>query len=571
MLALCAPLGSVAAARAATFNPLYEARQYAKTQERAASDYTPAFNAQLAQQGLVNEQQGASILASDGPQAPNGRDFTGNVCWQHMNGCAGDVRLYSWGANGEGIVEPILFTQRNGSTLSGHVWMTRSGPARRPGVVFTNGSIQAPEQLYWFAAQALAKDGYIVLTFDPQGQGYSDTYGQGADRMDGVPSQSGAPFFEGTEDALDFFFSTPTQPYVPRPSCSSGTSHDAKQNARTAAGLNSAYNPFWSHLDTGHVGLAGHSLGAAAVSYIGQLDPRVKAIVAYDDLSDTTKPGSLSNFGSTISCPSGSSKWPSPIPVTKPALGMTDDYGLAPMPFTSPPDPTTKLGPSRSLSAAGVDTGELVVRGGTHYEYSYIPNPAFGATHRGMDMATWYLLAWFDKYLKHDPTADARLTTNRWCDDAAERAVDDQSPPDGDMFSVYYLSRLDIHLDNGSPFDVEDMRGAGQNGTSLAPDPWPAHFSFLSCDLTRDGASTPGSTTEPAGAPGVPPAGRQQAPQSAKPGCPRATGRLAGATLGPVGLGITRARTRHAFAHSSTRGRRYMDFFCLTPNGIRVG
>ena len=29
--------------------------------------------------------------------------------------------------------------------------------------------------------------------------------------------------------------------------------------------------------------LAGHSLGASAVSYIGQLDPRVSAIVAFDD------------------------------------------------------------------------------------------------------------------------------------------------------------------------------------------------------------------------------------------------------------------------------------------------
>jgi hypothetical protein len=33
----------------------------------------------------------------------------------------------------------------------------RSGPAKRPGVVITNGSVQADEQLYWFAAQALAK------------------------------------------------------------------------------------------------------------------------------------------------------------------------------------------------------------------------------------------------------------------------------------------------------------------------------------------------------------------------------------------------------------------------------
>ncbi len=89
---------------------------------------------------------------------------------------------------------------------------------------------------------------------------------------------------------------------------------------------------------------------------------------------------------------------------------MSDDYGLAPTPFTptTVPDPASKNAASLALSKAGVDSGEFSIRGGTHYEFSYIPNQAFGATHRGMDMADWYTLAWFDKYLKHDPTADAQ-------------------------------------------------------------------------------------------------------------------------------------------------------------------
>jgi hypothetical protein len=53
-------------------------------------------------------------------------------------------------------------------------------------------------------------------------------------------------------------------------------------------------------------------------------------------------------------------------------------------------------------------------------------------------------------------------------------------------------------------------------------------------------------------------------------GCPAATGRLARRSLGPVTLGMSRARARRAFAQSSRRGRQNMDFFCLTPNGIRV-
>src|SRR5581483_10803227 len=118
----------------------------------------------------------------------------------------------------------------------GHVWATVAGPRKRPGVVITNGSVQADEQMYWYAAQTLAKDGYVVLTFDPQGQGQSDTYGQGADRNEGFPAQSdGRPFYDGTEDAINFLLSDPSHRYEPVKSCTTGTVHSAKQNSRVKA------------------------------------------------------------------------------------------------------------------------------------------------------------------------------------------------------------------------------------------------------------------------------------------------------------------------------------------------
>ena len=106
---------------------------------------------------------------------------------------------------------------------------------------------------------------------------------------------------------------------------------------------------------------------------------------------------------------------------------------------------------SLAYSEAGVDTGELIIRGGTHYDFSFIPNPAFGATLRGADMIAWYTTAWFDKYVKGDPTAGARLLTTRWHDDAREAAVDPDG--DGNLFSFYYRSRLDI-----DGFTCEDLR-----------------------------------------------------------------------------------------------------------------
>jgi Secretory lipase len=53
--------------------------------------------------------------------------------------------------------------------------------------------------------------------------------------------------------------------------------------------------------------------------------------------------------------------------------------------------------------------------------------------------------------------------------------------------------------------------------------------------------------------------------------CPLVSGKLSGDTLGSVHLGMTRAQARKAYADSSNRGKRYEDFFCLSPIGVRVG
>jgi 6-phosphogluconolactonase (cycloisomerase 2 family) len=54
-------------------------------------------------------------------------------------------------------------------------------------------------------------------------------------------------------------------------------------------------------------------------------------------------------------------------------------------------------------------------------------------------------------------------------------------------------------------------------------------------------------------------------------GCPRATGRLRGGTLGLVALGMTRAQTRRRYNQGHVRTGPFEDFFCLNPVGVRVG
>ena len=473
---------AVAPARAATLDPGVELQNYAKTLERQSIYMSLQGQLQLREVGQQNFLAALKAQLND-----PGREFVSDLCWNGYDGCAGDTRLYDWQKKGYGIVQPVLFTARNGATLSGHVWATQAGPARRPGVVITNGSVQADEQMYWYAAQALAKAGYVVLTFDPQGQGQSDTFGEAPDQMEGFPAQTdGRPFYDGTEDAINFFFSTPSHPYEPVTSCSSGTSHAAKQDKRVKAGLDAAYNPYWSLLD-GRLGLAGHSYGAAGVSYIGQTDPRVDAIVAWDNLAE---PIATSREDPCPAHPADRANGT----IAKPALGMSADYFLPPEPNLTYPNPAAKSVVSHDYSAKGVDTGELIIRGGSHLDFSFIPNPAFGATLRGADMIDWYTTAWFDKYVKHDPTADQRLLTNRWRHDGTEAAVDPHA--DGNMFSFYYPSRLDFTLGDGQRLDCEDLR-AGCLALS-DDDGYAGDYGYVSIATSPDatgGLSVPGGGT----------------------------------------------------------------------------
>jgi hypothetical protein len=157
-------------------------------------------------------------------------------------------------------------------------------------------------------------------------------------------------------------------------------------------------------------------------------------------------------------------------PITKPALGMSADYGLPATPHTSDPDPEAKTARSVQYSNAGVDSGEIIIRGGDHTDFSWIPNAAFSGSLRGADEINWYTSAWFDKYVKGDPSADARLTSDRWMHDAREAAVDPDG--DGNMFSQYFRSRLDIGLANGTRWDCEDIRPDPMRPS--APSIWPA-------------------------------------------------------------------------------------------------
>jgi dienelactone hydrolase len=298
-----------------------------------------------------------------------------------------------------GTATRISFTATDGAKLYGHLWMPpKSVPKPKggyPGVVITDGSVQAFEQLYFWAAQGLAQYGYQVMTYDVQGQGDSDLAGADCPgACTGVPYQQSYNFYQGAEDSLSWF--------------------------------DSPKNPGFRSLDRSRLGIAGHSLGASAVSWVGQCDSRVKTLVAWDDLLAIDPKKCAENV--TI---------PAAYRATKlhtPALATANDYEFNVQPATSVPDPHggTNMGGIagdggyQQLAKAGVDAERVTFRNGTHLTYTYIPLvlPSNQLSER---FAFYYTLAWFDQYLRdgsnpYTPqSAFERLTSLGKYDASADR------------------------------------------------------------------------------------------------------------------------------------------------------
>lgn len=326
-----------------------------------------------------------------------------------------------------GLRTRISYTNRYGALIRGDVFAPLPGAKDPytgqelkppyPGVVITTGSVQGSERMYWWLAQDLAERGYVVLTYDVQGQGTSETlphqnqeinalpfcnpFAPPADGEDfgcpGVPAQQDSNFVFGTEDALSYFLSTPEKKY------------------------NGEFNPYWKLFDrsldtrtvtpgrTTRVAIIGHSLGARAVSLVQATDDRVEAVVALDKLG-------LSTNGDTNFKP------------VVPSMGIQSEYGFNVWPYwmsggssiaAQPQPPDQAPDPKREEKTgfdlwrkAGVDTMVVVPRASTHLEYTDIAY-ALPASRYGQDVASVYTQAWLDRYLKHEgePVAKPKAKT----------------------------------------------------------------------------------------------------------------------------------------------------------------
>ncbi|HWI06021.1 MAG TPA: hypothetical protein VNT54_00720 [Solirubrobacteraceae bacterium] len=429
-------LALVAAQPCVAFDGAAEAENYAKQRERQLHESaTPGY---------------ASAYATEAPQAtfdsvavvtPDRLPITA-CAGQPL--CTGDPRLAAW-TREHALVRRVSWLNPNGAAVDGHLWVARAVAERGdavPGVILSVGDFQEPETALQWAAVTLAKHGYLVLTWDPQGHGESETFGEGEHATRHVveqqlgdlapdPSAVTADAVEQLQSALDYF--------------------------------TSEANPLRPLLDLDEIGLAGHSRGGVSSSLVAHRDERIDAVVGWDNV---TLGGEMrQNPGDTTS----------PVAPRVPLLGISADYYLGEGPKTEDPDPLADLAAFEGAAAAGIDAMQVTIRGGTHLEFAALP--WLPATLRGVHLSAWYTVAWFDKHLKAESAADLRLLSDRWRHDAPGAQAD--LGGDANLLSYYYRSRVSIRLASGPRVRCDDLRSGCTALVPAADDGYPGAYDYV--------------------------------------------------------------------------------------------
>jgi dienelactone hydrolase len=468
---------------------------------RDAANMAEAYGRQTAPDGQLSPAYLAALTAHTAPrhvedlvrQAANPTRPALTLATVLPGANAGNPLRHGW-ENSRGVRTPVSFTSRAGALLVGDVYSPLPGArdpytgARLDGpyptVVLEPGSAQGSGRMYEWLAQDLAERGYVVLLFDVQGEGRSETFPHQGPVADlpycnplappgmfertgcpGVPFQQVSGFVTGLQDAITFALSTPDRPYP----------HEAAGSAGV-----SPYNPVWRLADhrpvarpvtpgrTTRLAVVGHSMGAYAASYVQGVDSRVMAAVALDKLaSGALVPGATGRVLGDVGLP---------VTPVVPSLGLQSEYGFTVTPYTlsgassiapQPIPPTQAPDPRREQKtgfdgwrAAGVDTMVVVPRASTHLEYTDIAL-ALPASRYGQALSSVYTQAWLGSYLGHDGRSRRALDATSWTyleprgDGVWAPIVLDRAA----RLSRYYCSGIDVR--HGGRSVDPDLSGVG--------------------------------------------------------------------------------------------------------------
>ena len=215
--------------------------------------------------------------------------------------------------------------------------------------------------IWYWAAETLAEAGYVVL--------YAAVGGNNVPRA---------------IDATDFLAATSEAP-TPR----------------------GDFNPWHASVDRNRLGIVGHSGAAGVALSAGHSDPRYDAIVAWD--------------------PAGSYSMADVTPRV-PSMIQVADYRQEPVPparHEKPIPPLPKFTFFDTISAAGVDAMQIALRASPHFEWG----PHFPPTSQrpysiyGEMVASYYTLAWLDRYVAASPDAPPRSTPSADAQPQSEAAA----------------------------------------------------------------------------------------------------------------------------------------------------
>jgi predicted dienelactone hydrolase len=418
----------------------------------------------------------AAALAQDPPpgtpqwqarEAQNFADASGRVQdWSANpdappNGSTDPLRAAERWNGARGQVISIEYRNRYKARIAAHLWRPKNVSAPLPAVVFVNGYGSGQDPYFW-AAEDLAEHGYLVMTFDPQGEGHSDS--QPAQEY----CQPGGAWTRPQEMGITEQGSCAGQD-PPNALTGQGTSASFVATGRlgnedttgaaevyraiaprfvfgtldAVAYLLSAQDPWRAQVDPARVGVVGHSAGAWAALMVANGDPlrRFRTGVSLDAYHRF-------DFG---------------VHGTAPTLLMQSEQENVLGPRAVPPsDPRSpnQLHPARAvfsdLRARGIDTGFYVLRSSTHEDFS----DAYAAASReGQRVAGYLTLAWLDAHLRDGAAAQrgrVRLHADRFdaSIDASSIGTGTYDPAHGNVPSRIAGEPVADHLSFYYPSDL---------------------------------------------------------------------------------------------------------------------
>lgn len=337
-----------------------------------------------------------------------------------------DPYRHMW-AKDRGTITAVSWRNRYGAKIAGHVLVpAKAGNKKLPTVIFIPGFGDNDTE-YLGVTQTIAEAGYVVLSFDPQGQGLSDfepakqfckpgawqkpqeggirELGTCAGVVPPLPFEDPLPGSPTTLPSLAGLAAYQVESYIGLQPASDAPAFYPYFRPNFVFGaldalkwLESSANPARRNVDFDKLGIIGHSAGSDGAFITPGVDPkhRFKASVSLDD------------YGLPPA------KWKA----SSAALIIQTELQGSLGPYTAPttPDYWPSIQLFNANVAGGQPTARISLAGTDHTDFGYLPERGLDPTWIGVNasrygerLGAYYATAWFDRFLKGDRSGTTRM------------------------------------------------------------------------------------------------------------------------------------------------------------------